>query len=638
MVFAHFNNSWQSAIAAVVTFVLLFDCTYAATAPMLSQGAIPLYRQKDAAVEDRVEDLLQRMTLAEKVGQMALVEKNSLEEKRGDVTAFGIGGILSGAGAKPGTNTPDGWKAMIDSFQAAAARTRLGIPLLYGVDAIHGHGHVPGATVFPHAIGLGAAADPLLTYQVAAATAAEVRATGVNWSYSPNLDIPRDIRWGRVYEGFSDRSSVVAALGAAYTLGTVGPAGSGLVATAKHYVGLGSMEWDSSTNPSFRIDQGRTNGSYDDLYTVYLPPFQAAIAAGVQSVMVGLNSWDREKMSAHKYLVTNVLKDKLAFEGFVVSDWYGVYELPGSKFTAAVTAINAGVDMVMLPYEYEPFITDVIRAHERGLVTTERIDDAVRRILRVKFRAGLFDATTEYRTAEEQFVQFRDEHRDLARRAVAASAVLLKNTNDSLPIRLEKTSSTTPGTDIIIAGSAADNVGMQSGAWTLEWQGVSGNVIAGGTSIAAGILSRVGDSATVTVISAADDIPTVKKANIGIAVVGETPYAEGWGDREYPVLSYEDRVVIERLRAAVKTLIVVVVSGRPLFIEKELPQIDALVAAWLPGMAGEGIADVLFGAVPFTGTLPVTWPLRSEQLPFSARGESRDGTEPLYPSGFGITQ
>jgi beta-glucosidase len=593
-----------------------------------------------STIDERVEQLLSQMTLEEKIGQMALVEKNSLADVQ-DIATYKLGGLLSGAGSKPEVNTPEGWLAMVTGYQKVASSTRLGIPLLYGVDAVHGHGNMPGATIFPHQIGLGATGDADLVYNVAAATAAEVKATGINWTYSPNLDLPHDIRWGRVYEAFGDQSSTTAVLGEAFVRGTqqgtgdVGHEQVKLVATAKHFIGLGSMLWRSSSNKNFKIDQGHTPAEMDTLRMYYLPPFKAAVDAGVLSVMVGLNTWGDKKMVTQKELLTSLLKGELGFKGIVVSDWYGVYDQPGFKFFSTVRAINAGVDMVMLPFEYQKFERDMWWANRLGFISTSRIDDAVRRILRAKFMAGLFDTPLPAAgSVDNVMASVHTSHRVLAREAVAKSLVLLKNENAALPISL----SAINRTHIIVAGSAADNTGYQSGAWTLEWQGVTGDVVPGATSILEGIKSRVGSRGVVDYYKNDEALPSAKKATYGIVVVGESPYAEGWGDREFPTLSYDDIEVIKKLRTQVEKLIVITVSGRPLFIEREVSLMDALVAAWLPGSAGEGVADVLFGEEPFVGRLPVAWPKTSEQLPLSGEGQTADGTAILFPSGFSVSQ
>jgi beta-glucosidase len=587
----------------------------------------PPYKNTTLPIDERVANLMSYMTLSEKVGQMALVEKNSVDPLS-DIRSYGLGGVLSGFGGKPEDNTPAGWKEMIYSFISESRSSRLGIPVLYGVDAIHGHSNVPGATVFPHFIGLGASGDATLVEHVARATREELLATGVKWSYSPTYDMPEDIRWGRVYETFSDDPVLVGKLGLAYIQGlqgeTVGTGSISVLATPKHYIGVGSMQWNTSSNENFKIDQGATVADEEKLRTVYLPPFQKAVEGGAMSVMVGLNTWGSDKLAASKYLIQSVLKDELSFDGFVVSDWYGVYEIPGGKYTAAVTAINAGVDMVMLPFEYQKFTRDIRRAVKNGDISEERLNDAVERILTTKFRLGLFDKAEELSLGTVG----APEHRALAREAVAKSLVLLKNNRGVLPIGADVTT-------IRVAGSAADNVGRQAGAWTVEWQGVDGNWLPGATSILAGIREVAPLGVAIEYDEHAHFDGATEKADIGIAVVGEKPYAEGWGDAEIPILSAEDREVVERLQENSERVVVVLVSGRPLFITNEIGSWDALVAAWLPGSEGAGVADVLFGKKKFTGTLPLPWPRTTEQLPIK-EDKTADGTTPLFARYFGL--
>jgi len=621
------SNRFIAVFATGIFFLLcalLFVLrTQENTLPLPSPDA--LFLDERLSSEVRAKDLLSYMTLREKIGQMTLVEKNSIHNT-GDIAAYGLGALLSGFGGKPSINTALGWKNMVEGFRGSAQESRLGIPLLYGADAIHGHTNVPEATVFPHAIALGATGNEELVEKIAQATARELAATGVNWNYAPNLDLPRDIRWGRVYETFSDDPVLASSLGSAYIRGLQNQADSTLfiLSTPKHYVGLGAMVWESSTNENFKIDQGMTIANEALLRNEYLLPFKAAIDAGVKVVMVGLNSWDEVKLGASKYLITDVLKEELGFEGFAVSDWYGVYEIDGGDYRAAVTAINAGIDMVMLPFDYKPFIRNVELAVRRGQIEQERIDDAVVRILKAKFELGLFDGSV---TQEPLETIGTPEHRALAREAVAESLVLLKN-EDVFPLNGVK--------NIFVAGSAADNVGLQSGAWTVEWQGVDGNWLPNSTSILAGIREKAGEETTVTFSAKGEFDRTAPKADIGIAIVGERPYAEGWGDSERPSLSPEDLAVIEKVKAVSNKTIVIIVAGRPLFITGELPTWDALVMAWLPGSEGAGIADVLFGSKPFVGKLPLPWPRHTEQLPIARDGTTADGTAVLFPRYFGL--
>ncbi len=613
-------------VVSVGFFLIMFFDLFSSKSEAVNPSEDALYLDSSQSIEARVVDLLSYMTLEEKIGQMALVEQNSLEALE-DVSGYKLGALLSGSGSKPEVNTPAGWKDMIDAYQAQARSTRLGIPLLYGSDAIHGHAHVPGATVFPHAIGLGAGNNPKLVKAIAQATRDDLLLTGVNWNYAPNLDQPRDIRWGRVYEAYSDDPELVSKLGVAYVEGLQESPEENkisVLATLKHYIGVGSMAWGSSYNKDYKIDQGKVEPNEDLLYSHYLPPYKEGIDAGALSVMIGLNSWGDKKMVLEDRLLKDVLKDELGFKGFTVSDWYGVHEGRRNIFWATVTAINSGVDMLMLPFDYQKFTRHLKIANRLGLVSDERIDDAVGRILYAKFALGLFDDIEESAIP----ISLVDvEHQALARQAVAESLVLLKN-EGALPIRNDVR-------HIRVAGSAADNIGQQMGAWSIEWQGVDGNWPRG-TSILDGIVARAPVGMKVDYDLLGDFATGARKADIGIAIVGEPPYAEGFGDVPYPILYEEDLQAIKNLQATSEKVIVIIVSGRPLLIEREVDSWDALVAAWLPGSEGAGVADVLFGAKPFTGTLPLPWPRTAEQLPLTAEGETADGTTVLFPRYFGL--
>ena len=596
-----------SAIGLVIIgYGLYLMITY--NVPLGSRSVMQQYINQDwpylnstLPIEQRVQDLLSRMTQAEKIGQLALVEKNSLPDVS-DVTRYGIGGVLSGGGANPEPNTPQEWLKMVKTFDTASRNSRLGIPVLYGVDAVHGHSNVIGATIFPHFIGLGATHDPDLVRRIGYITAQEMAATGIYWSFSPNLDVAQDDRWGRVYETFGSDAVLVNQLGVAYLEGlqTQQADSPAVIGTAKHYVGTGAMNWGTSDNPDFKIDQGVTTIDEATLRAIHLPPFAAAVKSGVNSVMVGHTKWDRIELVANHYLLTNVLKDELDFNGFVVSDWYGVYEIPGGKYHALVTAINAGVDMVMLPYNYKVFTLYMQWALERGAISTQRLDDAVGRILYAKFAVGLFDHPPTVNSLLDKFGS--TNHRQVAREAVRKSLVLLKDDQHILPLD-KKTSS------IIVGGSSADNLGQQAGGWTVEWQGIDGNWIAG-TTILSGIRQMVSPTTKVEYDQAGNFQNLTSLADIGIAVVGEKPYAEGWGDNPHPALTNEDLATIQKIRRASKKLVVIIISGRPLDIKLYQQDWDAIIAAWLPGSEGAGVADVLFGDYPFIGQLPIKWEIK----------------------------
>lgn len=585
------------------------------------------YQDPNLPVEERVEDLLARMTLEEKAGQMTQVEKNSIRPQ--DIARLSIGSILSGGGGYPASNTPEGWAEMVDGFQEEALKSRLGIPLLYGVDAVHGHNNLKGATIFPHNIGLGAAGDPELVERVARATAAEMAATGIRWNFAPVVAVPQDIRWGRTYEGFGENTELVTRLGAAYVRGLQGndltdPLAA--LATPKHYIGDGGTAWGSSMTGDYSLDQGDTRIDEAELRRVHLPPYQQAIEAGALSVMVSFSSWNGVKMHGHSYLVNDVLKGELGFEGFVVSDWQGIDQLPGDYYSDVVNSINAGLDMVMVPYDYQRFYSTLLEAVRKGDISEERIDDAVRRILRVKFLLGLFERP--FADPDHLPLAGAEEHRQLAREAVVRSLVLLKNDGQALPLAKDAGL-------VLVAGPMADSIGDQSGGWTIEWQGRSGNITPGVTILEA-VQEVVGESAVVY-DRRGNFNDVAEKAAVGIVVVGETPYAEGVGDSADLSLPRAQVEMISRMREKAEKVVVIILSGRPLIITEQLPLADAWVAAWLPGTEGQGVADVLFGDRPFTGKLPYTWPRSMDQLPFDFENLPAEGCDaPLFPYGYGL--
>ncbi len=611
--------------------------TEEASQPTESVGEA-LYKDPSQPVEARVNDLLPRMTLQEKIGQITQVEKNSIKPE--DITRMFIGSVLSGGGGSPnGDNTPEGWANMVDGFQRYALRTRLGIPIIYGVDAVHGNAEMRGATIFPVEVGLGASLDPDLVTRVAQATADEMLATGISWDFAPVIAVPQDIRWGRAWEAFGEKTNLVSELGTAYikglqTLSKESIPGRSIyvLASPKHYIGDGGTTWGSSTqniqNHPYMLDQGDMRVDDATIRKLFLPPYQAAVDAGAMNVMVSFSSWNGTKMHAQKFLLTDVLKNELGFKGFLVSDWGGIDQISSDYYTAVVQSFNAGMDMNMVPTDYVKFINTITKAVKNGDISEERIDDAVRRILTVKFELGLFETPYSDPTLLQSIGS--DEHRQLAREAVRKSLVLLKNDKQALPLSKEAAL-------VLVGGQGADDIGMQSGGWTVDWQGRMGNITPG-TSILQGIQQAVSPQSAVQ-YDPTGTFPDLKNqtADIGIAVVGEKPYAEGVGDTSDLSLYPNDIKVIENMRPLVKELIVVILSGRPMVITEQLKQMDALVAAWWPGTEGEGVADVLFGDYPFTGKLPYTWPRWNSQLPFDFQNLPKDGcAAPLFPFGYGL--
>lgn len=586
-----------------------------------------VYKDPKASVDERVEDLLNRMTLDEKVGQMTQVDRQFLI-READIGTYFLGSLLSGGGSTPEVNEPAVWARMYDRFQGIAVSTRLGIPLIYGIDAVHGHNNVRGATIFPHNIGLGCANNPDLVKRVARATALEVAATGIDWTFGPCITVPQDERWGRTYEGFAEDPHIVSNLGRAAVLGFQSDRldhPTAILACAKHFIGDGGTVW--GTGMDGKLDRGDTQISQDELRRVHLPGYVAAIEAGVGSIMASFNSWNGERSHGSRYLLTDLLKGELGFEGFVVSDWEGIDQLEGGYKSDIITSINAGIDMVMVPgavkwggQAYTDFIRLLKEAVEEGSIPTERLDDAVRRILRVKFEMGLFESPFSDTTLLVSVGS--DEHRALARQSVRESIVLLKNDNGLLPLSKDLGR-------IHVAGKSANDLGHQCGGWTISWQGGSGQITEG-TTILEAIEQSVRETAQVTF---SPDGSGAGGADVGVVVIGETPYAEWEGDDEDLSLDQNDVDAIDRLVDQDIPVVVIIISGRPLIIEQELPKWDALLAAWLPGTEGQGVADVLFGDYNPTGKLSMSWPRTMSQVPINVGDEDYD---PLFEFGYGL--
>lgn len=567
------------------------------------------------AIEREIDRLLSQMTLEEKVGQMTQVDIRYIKKPE-DVIKYGFGSILSGGGATPTPNTPEAWADLYDSLQTLALRTRLGIPIIYGIDAVHGHNNVKGAVIFPHNIGMGATRNPDLVKKACEITAVEVAATGIDWTFGPCVAVTRDERWGRTYESFGESPDLVSEMAKAEVEGFQGTSLDdplSIVACAKHFIG------DGGTTGG--VDQGNTEVDEETLRKIHLPGYISAIKAGVGTIMASYSSWNGIKCHGNKYLITTLLKGELGFEGFVVSDWAAIDQLPGDYRSDIKTAINAGIDMVMVPDKYEEFISNLIDLVEKGDVSQSRIDDAVRRILRVKFKLGLFENPFSNRDLLPKIGC--EEHRMIARQCVRESLVLLKNKNNILPLpkNLKR---------IHVSGKNADDIGNQCGGWTITWQGSSGN-ITDGTTILQGIKKAVSSETKVTY---SFDGSGAEGADVAIAVLGERPYAEMKGDRQDLSLDSDDLRTLENLRKANVPTVVILITGRPLIITEQLDSMDALLVAWLPGTEGDGIADVLFGDFSPKGKLPVSWPRDMSQIPINIGDANYD---PLFPYGFGLT-
>jgi beta-glucosidase len=572
--------------------------------------------------DQQVDALLAQMTLDEKIGQMVQVDSGALKDKA-DVQKYFLGSVLSGGNSDPDHgNTAQDWLKFVTEFQNQALQTRLKIPLLYGIDAVHGHNNIDGAVIFPHHIGMGATHDPKLIERTERVTAEEVAGTGIRWAFAPCITVPQDERWGRTYEGYSDNTALVSELGAAAVIGFQGEKLSAepasVLACAKHFIGDGG-----TTNG---IDQGNTICDEATLRKLFLPPYVAAIKAGVGSIMVSYNSWNGEKMHGNKYLLNGVLKGELGFKGFLVSDWAAIDQLSPDYKSDIEQSISAGLDMIMIPNgpdkpnNYIEFITKLKELVAAGKVPQSRIDDAASRILRVKFQLGLFDSTATDPALTAAIGS--PEHRAVAREAVRESLVLLKNDNKILPLSKKIK-------HLAIVGAAADDLGMQCGGWTVDWQGRKGEVTHGGKTILAAIRQAVSPQTEVTFSPDAGDL---KNADAIIAVVGEQPYAEMKGDFTNLDLSVEDRAVITRAKASGMPVITILFSGRPLILNSALDDSSAFVAAWLPGTEGLGMTDVLFGDFKFTGKLPRAWPRSNDHLASSDKSE-----KPLFPFGYGLS-
>ncbi|MEU6500684.1 glycoside hydrolase family 3 N-terminal domain-containing protein [Streptomyces californicus] len=593
------------------------------------------YQNAKLPVKQRVADLVGRMSLAEKAGQMTQAERNALRAP-GDIAAYDLGSLLSGGGSVPSPNTAAAWAKMVDAYQLRAQATRFQIPLIYGVDAVHGHNNVVGATIMPHNIGLGAGRDPKTAEKTGAVTAKEVRASGVPWDFAPCVCVTRDERWGRSYEAFGEDPALVEAMETVIQGMQGSPSGKDLhrndkvLGSAKHFVGDGGTEYGSSTTGSYTIDQGVTKVTRQELEAVHLPPFAESVKRGVGTIMPSYSSLDITgddqgpvKMHAHGEMINGVLKDRMGFEGFVISDYQAIDQIPGDYASDVRTSVNAGLDMIMVPNAYQDFTRTLKDEVAAGRISQARIDDAVARILTQKFRLGLFEKPYADTTHLDEVGSAA--HRAVAREAAAKSQVLLKNDGAVLPLK--------PNQKVYVAGSNADDIGNQAGGWTISWQGSSGKTTAG-TTILEGMRKAARSPESVTYSK--DASAATDGHDVGVVIVGETPYAEGLGDvgnGHDLELTDADKKAIDTVCAAMKCA-VLVVSGRPQLLDDRLGDMDALVASWLPGSEGDGVADVLYGKRAFTGQLPVTWPKSESQVPVNVGDRDYD---PQFPYGWGLT-
>lgn len=583
---------------------------------------LSISQPKAKNIDTQVKALLKQMTLEEKIGQMTQIDYMAITGHREDIVKYSIGSIFWGGDSEIPDITAKGWATAYDSLQMYSQKSRLRIPMIFGVDAVHGHNNVDGAVIFPHNVGMGATRNPQLVEKVGMVTAAEMRGTGIQWDFAPCVAVARNERWGRTYESFGEDPELVKQLGAAFVKGMQGVNLSDKTAAlvcVKHFVGDGG-----TTNGK---DQGNTEVDEATLRAIHLPGYVEGIKAGAKAIMVSYNSWNGTKMHGNKYLMTDVLKKELGFKGFLVSDWAAIDQLDKNYKSAIEKSINGGLDMAMIPNgpgkanNYIDFMTMLKELVKEKKVPMSRIDDAARRILTVKFEMNISENLYTDRNLLMQVGS--KEHREVAREAVRQSLVLLKNENNILPLSKNTKK-------FHVAGKGADNIGMQCGGWTIIWQGKNGNVTGGGTTILQAVKNTVSKDTKVTY---SIDGSGADSTDIGIVVVGEQPYAEMFGDREDLSLSKEDLAAIDNIKAKGIPVVVLLLSGRPMIIAPALKNSDAFAAIWLPGTEGQGVADVLFGDFNFAGKLPHTWPKNMQQIPINVGDKNYD---PLFPYGFGL--
>jgi len=602
---------------------------------------------RDEQIEKRVLEVLSRMSLEEKVGQIIQPEIRFVKPE--DVRKYHLGSVLNGGGTRPNDDkyaTVQDWVDLAEEFYEASMDTSDGnsaIPLIWGSDAIHGNNNLYGATLFPHNIGLGAANDPEMIERIGQATALELVSTGVNWTFGPTVAVVRDIRWGRTYESYSEKPEIVADYARAMVRGIQGVQSKpgeymprNVVATAKHFLGDGGT--------SQGIDRGDTIATEQELIDIHAAGYIAALDSNVSTTMASFNSWNGDRLHGHEYLLTDVLKKRMGFDGLVVSDWNGHQHVTGCTVDRCAASINAGIDIMMVPSDWRALLKNTIEDVQKGHISLVRLDDAVSRILRVKLRAGLFDAgpVKDREVVGQADLIGHPEHRALAREAVRKSLVMLKNNNNILPL--------SPKANILVAGDAAHNIGKQAGGWTLSWQG-TGNTnddFPGATSVYAGIKSVVEAAGGSSHLDEKGDwnknsFTNGQKPNVAVVVYGEEPYAEWHGDIaniEYQYGNKQDIKLLKKLKEQGIPVVSVFISGRPLWINKELNASDAFVAAWLPGSEGDGVADLILSDVEgnprfdYQGKLSFSWPKDISQAKLNAG----DATySPLFPYGYGLT-
>jgi beta-glucosidase len=569
-------------------------------------------------IDDQVNQLVANMTLDEKVGQMTQVERKELDHIS-DLATYNIGSLLSGGGSAPIPNTLDAWIKMYNEYQTASMQSSSKTPLIYGIDAVHGHSNVVGAVIVPHNIGLGATWNTELVEDLSKVVANEVAATGVDWTFAPCIAVPQNEKWGRTYEGFGETAEINQMMGIASVVGLQGndlALDNTILACAKHFIG------DGGTTDG--IDQGDTDISEQVLRSLHMPAYVDAIEQGVGTIMATYNSWNGQKVHGYKYLLTDVLKTELGFEGFIISDWKGVDQVTDDYKNAIKQSINAGVDMVMVPDRYKTFIKHTKELVNEGQINIARINDAVKRILKQKILLGLFENPFAKNESKEINAFGSVRHRDIARQAVRESIVVLDAKNNVLPLKKD-------GQTIGLAGVLADDLGAQCGGWTIAWQGGNGD-ITDGTSILEGFNKLTGSSNIL--FSETGDFD--QDIDVAVVVIGEkTPYSEGGGDRSSLNVENQDIALLKKLKSQNIPTIALLISGRPLILGEALVYSDAMIAAWYPGTEGDGVAEVLFGMYAPKGKITHSWPNHMRQIPINV-GDS--DYKPLYAYKRGLTQ
>lgn len=640
------KTTWFVASALVIGTLLVSGCNTPQEAdrplaPAIHPEIWPALESPvglDPVIEDRITDLLGRMSVEDKVGQVIQGEIRHLTPD--DVRSYRLGSVLNGGGVQPGgvrRAVPGDWLKLADAFWEASMDTsdgELAIPVIWGTDAVHGHANVIGATIFPQNIGLGATRNPELIREIGRVTAVEMAVTGLDWDFSPTVAVVRDDRWGRTYEGWSEDPEIAASYAGAMITGLQGAVGSEafldghhIIACCKHFIG------DGGTFEG--VDQGDNRASEEDLRDFHGAGYFAALDAGVQTVMASFSTWQGRKLHGFPELLTDVLKGQMGFDGFVVGDWNAHGQVDGCSNESCPEAFNAGIDMFMVPEDWKALRKNTIKQVKSGVISAERLDDAVRRILRVKMRAGLFERgkPSSRPLAGQTELLGSPENRAVARQAVRESLVLLKNNDRLLPLD--------PSLAVLVAGDGAHNIGKQCGGWTVTWQGTdtSNEDFPGGTSIWEGIRDLVGRAGGTAVLS--EDGTFGQKPDVAIVVFGEDPYAEYQGDREtleYGFSRPGDLQLLKKLAEAEIPVVAVFLSGRPMWVNPEINASDAFVAAWLPGSEGAGVAEVLFrhsDGSPnhdFKGRLAYSWPRTAVQTPLN-RGDAE--YDPLFAYGFG---